>query len=88
MKKVYFISILLFVLLITGCSNDGKNEVLYGNLYGQVNLSSIPLGNTKIMINDTIAVTDSNGRFQVAKDDNKEVQLLSMNIDDDFIINK
>ena len=51
-----------------------------------MNLSSIPLGNTKIMINDTIAVTDSNGRFQVAKDDNKEVQLLSMNIDDDFII--
>lgn len=86
MKKVYFIFILLFVLLIAGCSNDGKNEVLYGNLYGQVNLSSIPLGNTKIMINDTIAVTDSNGRFQVAKDDNKEVQLLSMNIDDDFII--
>lgn len=86
MKKVYFIFILLFVLLIAGCSNDGKNEVLYGNLYGQVNLSSIPLGNTKIMINDTIAVTDSNGGFQVLKDDNKEVQLLSMNIDDDFII--
>lgn len=86
MKKVYFISILLFVLLIAGCSNDGKNEVLYGNLYGQVNLSSIPLGNTKIMVNDTVVVTDSNGRFQVSKDDNKEVQLLSMNIDDDFII--
>ena len=40
------------------------------------------------MVNDTVVVTDSNGGFQVAKDDNKEVQLLSMNIDDDFIINK